>query len=326
MNLVFGKCLTQAVSVAAHLRVADHLKDGPRTAEALAPVCEANADALYRLLRALATVGVLVEHPDRTFSLTPVGECLRTDVPTSLASMAKFFGEGWHHAAWADLLTSVRTGESAFARVHGEPAFEWVATHPREAQVFNEAMTSISTMSAFAVASTYDLSAAKTIVDVGGGHGFFLSALLLANRNAKGVLFDMPQVVAGAKQPIAEGGLAGRCEIVGGDFFASVPSGADVYTLKHIIHDWDDDASVKILANCAAGLAPGGRVVLVEAVLPPAGVPSFAKILDLEMLVMSDGGRERTEADYARLFERAGLRLARVVPTPSPMSIVEATR
>jgi predicted O-methyltransferase YrrM len=326
MNLVFGKCVTQAVSVAAHLRLADHLKDGPRTAEALAPVCEANADALHRLLRALATVGVFVEHPDRTFSLTPVGECLRSDAPTSLASMAKFFGEGWHSAAWADLLTSVRTGESAFARVHGEPAFAWVAKHPRESQVFNEAMTSISTMSAFGVASTYDLSTAKTIVDIGGGHGFFLSTLLLANPNARGVLFDLPHIVEGARQPLAAGGLAERCEIVGGDFFESVPTGGDVYTLKHIIHDWDDDDSVKILSRVAAVLPAGGRVVLVEAVLPPAGVPSFGKILDLEMLVVSDGGRERTEAEYARLFERAGLRLVRIVPTPSPMSILEASR
>lgn len=326
MNLVFGKCLTQAVSVAAHLGIADRLKDGPRTAEALAPVCGANADALHRLMRALATVGVFVEHPDRTFSLTPVGDCLRTDVPTSLASMAKFFGEGWHSAAWADLLTSVKTGESAFARVHGEPAFLWADSHPKESAVFNEAMTSISTMSAHAVASTYDTSSATTIIDVGGGHGLFLSTLLRANPKARGILFDMPKVVEGAKTPIAEAGLASRCEIVGGDFFASVPAGGDLYTLKHIIHDWDDDASVTILSHCAKGLAPGGRVILVEAVLPPPGVPSFGKILDLEMLVIADGGRERTEAEYGKLFERAGLTLTRVIPTPSPMSIVEATR
>jgi hypothetical protein len=325
IQLVFGKCVTQAVSVAAHLQLADLLKDGPRTAAALAPLCGAHADALHRLMRALATVGVFVEHADLTFSLTPVGECLRTDAATSLASMAKFFGEGWHSAAWADLLTSVKTGESAFARVHGVPAFEWTATHPKESEVFNEAMTSISTMSAFAVAATYDLSAAKTIVDVGGGHGFFLAALLQANPGARGILFDMPKVVAGAKDGIAASGLASRCEIVGGDFFASVPKGGDVYTLKHIIHDWDDDACVKILSHCKAGLAPGGRVVLVEAVLPPPGVPSFGKILDLEMLVIADGGRERTEPEYAALLERAGLKLARVVPTPSPMSIIEAT-
>ncbi len=325
MNLVFGKCLTQAVSVAAHLRLADLLKDGARSAAAVAPECGAHADALYRLMRALSTAGVLVEHADRTFSLTPVGECLRTDVPTSLASMAKFFGEGWHSAAWADLLTSVKTGASAFARVHGVPAFQWTETHPREAEVFNEAMTSISTMSAFAVASTYDLSSAATIVDVGGGHGFFLATLLQANPKARGILFDLPKVVAGAKEGVAAAGLASRCEIVGGDFFASVPTGGDVYTLKHIIHDWDDDACVTILGHCKAGLAPGGRVILVEAVLPPPGVPSFGKILDLEMLVIADGGRERTEPEYAALFERAGLKLTRVIPTPSPMSILEAT-
>jgi hypothetical protein len=170
-NLIFGKCVTQAVSVAAHLGIADLLARGPATADALAPQCKANPDALYRLLRALSAVGLVVEHPDRTFSLTPVGDCLRVDATPSLASMAKFFGEEWHSRAWADLLTSVKTGESAFARVHGEPAFSWVMTHPREWAVFNEAMTSISTMSAFAVVSTYAFAAAKTKENIGGGDG-----------------------------------------------------------------------------------------------------------------------------------------------------------
>jgi len=325
-NLIFGKCVTQAVAVAAHLGVADRLKDGPRTADAIAPACGAQPDALHRLLRALATVGVVVEHADRTFSLTPVGDCLRTDGPSSLAAMAKLFGEGWHSAAWADLLQSVKTGESAFPRVHGEPGFAWMRSHPREAEVFHEAMTGFSTMTAFVVASTYDFSSAKTIVDIGGGHGFLLSTILRQHPQARGILFDLPDTVAGAKDPIAAAGLAGRCEVVGGDFFQSVPAGGDVYMLQHIIHDWDDDASVKILAGCAAGLAPGGRVLVIETVLPPPGVPSFAKVLDLEMLVVSDGGRERTEREYATLFERAGLQLDRVTPTPAPVAILEATR
>jgi precorrin-6B methylase 2 len=229
-------------------------------------------------------------------------------------------------SSWTELLHAVRTGESAFKHVYGEPVFQWALKHPKETAIFQEAMTSISTVAAQAVVNTYDFSKAKTIVDVGGGHGFLLSSVLRANPNARGILFDMPEVVDGAKHTIAGNGLDGRCEIVGGDFFRAVPSGADVYMLKHIIHDWSDEDSTKILSHCAAGLAPNGRVLIIEAVLPPAGVPAFGKIIDLEMLVMTDGGRERTEGEYGALLSRAGLKLSRVIPTQSPVAIVEATK
>lgn len=326
MNLISGKFATQMVAVAAHIGVADRLKDGPRTSDEVAKAAGTHPDATYRLLRGLSVFGVVVEHDGRRFSLTPVGECLRTDTPGSLAPMAKFFGASWHHAVWAELLYSVKTGDQAFKKVHGKDNFEWAIDHPAEFAVFNAAMTSLSSIASKAVVDAYDFSACKQIADVGGGHGYLLAEILAHNPSARGVLFDMPQVVEGAKKLMGERGLQSRCEAVGGDFFKAVPERCDMYVMKHIIHDWNDEASITILSNIARAMEPSGRVALVENVMTPPSEPHFSKLLDIEMLLATPGGRERTEAEYGSLFTRAGLRLTRVVPTQAGLSVVEAVR
>jgi len=326
MQLIIGGCVAQCMSVAAHLGLADRMTKGPQASEELARACGAHALSVYRLCRALANAGVFEEHDGKRFSLTPMGECLRTDISGSMAGVAKMFGDRWHAAAWAELLHSVRTGEPAFPKVYGEGLFEWFGTHREEAEIFNEAMTSFSSTTAEAVVAAYDFSSFTRLADIGGGHGFLLASILKANPKVQGVLVDLPQVVEGAKDLLAKNGVEQRCEIVGGDFFKTVPEGCDAYMMKHIIHDWGDETCTTLLRHCVQGLAPGGRVLVLEQVVPPRGVPSMAKIVDIEMLVMTHGGYERTEAEFAELFSRAGLRLSGVVPTASPVALLEAVR
>ena len=325
MNLIAGKMVTQAVATAAELGIPDQLAAGPRTAAELATAIGAPEDTTYRLLRALSLVDVVRESDGRSFTLTPVGTFLRSDVPGSLGAMARWIGAGFHHELWAELTHCVKTGENAVKKVHNQTnPFVALREHPDVAALFNGAMTGFSSVIANAVVAGYDFSYAKRIADVGGGHGYTLSAILDANPAASGVLFDLPEVIAGA--PAILGRLAARCEIVGGDFFKSVPAGCDAYVYKHILHDWSDDHCVTMLRHTVSAMAPGGRVVAVEHVVPPPGVPSFGKLLDLEMLVVTDGGRERTESDFAALFAKAGLKLARIVPLQAPVSVLEATR
>lgn len=324
MNLITSKFVTHAVAAAAHFKIADQLKDGPQTAEVIAHAVGAHPPSMYRLMRALAMVGVLTEDEGHVFALTPVGAGLRTDVPASLAAVATFMGQPWHDALWSDLAHSVRTGESAARHQYGETGFEWMAKHPAEAAIFHEGMTSLSAIAGEAVVRAYDFSRFKVIADVGGGHGVLLSAILRSHPSLRGVLFDQPAVVEGARARMAEAGLSARCEIVGGDFFQTLPFGCDAYLLKHILHDWSDEGCVHILRRCAANMAKGGRVLVIEQILTPPGVPGFAKLLDLEMLVATEGGRERTDSELAALFAHAGLELTRCVPTESPVVIVEA--
>lgn len=326
MQLVTGECVAHCISAAAHLGLADLLAKGPQPSDHLAHACGAHAPSVYRLCRALANVGVFEEHDGKRFSLTPVGECLRTDLNGSMAGTAKMFGERWHSAAWAELLHSVRTGEPAFPKAYGEGIFEWFSTHQEEAEIFNGAMTSFSSTTAAAVVDAYDFSSFTRIADIGGGHGFLVASILEANPKLRGVLFDLPQVVGGATDFLAKRGVDRRCQVIAGDCFKSVPGGCDAYVMKHVIHDWSDEACTTLLRLCAEALVPGGRILVIEHVIPPHGVPSLAKIIDIEMLVMSHGGYERTEAEFAELFGRAGLRLSRVVPTESPVAVLEAER
>lgn len=321
-QLVFGKCVSMAISVAAKLRIADKLAAGPRSAADLARETGAHAPSLYRLLRALAGVGVFAEDADGRFRLTPMAEYLRTGVPGSLRGVADYCGSDWSWRAWGHLLDSVRTGETAFDRVFGEPCFDYLAKHPEDSAVFNEGMTGFSSMVAPAVAEAYDFSKFGTVVDVGGGHGILLTTILKSFPTVRGVVFDAPHVVEGATEPIRAAGLADRCRTEGGDFFRVVPAGGDAYLMKHIIHDWPDDKATTILKNCRKAVNPGGKLLLVEIVIKPGNEPDVGKIIDLEMLVLPSG-RERTEAEYAKLFAGAGWKLTRVVPTKSPMQVVE---
>jgi hypothetical protein len=324
MKMMTGFAFSQSLYVAAKLGVADLLAGGPKGVEELAGEAGADASALYRVLRLLASAGVFEEAAGRRFSLTPLAEKLKTG-PGSLRSMTLHVAEGPSWAAWGALLHTVRTGETAFAHVNGAEVFPFYAAHPESAEPFNEAMSEMSAVVGQAVVEAYDFSPYKVIADIGGGHGQLLTSILRATPGAAGVLFDQPEVVEGAHPRLREAGLAGRCRVAGGDFFESVPAGADAYVLKYIIHDWDEERALRILRNVHAAAPAGARLLLVESVVPEGGEPSLSKLTDVHMMVMT-GGRERTEAEYAELFERAGFRLARVVPTASPVSVVEAVK
>jgi hypothetical protein len=323
-QITMGCFLTQAVYVAAKLGIADLLKDKPVHVSELAKQTETHERSLYRVLRALASVGIFAETDPKVFALTPIAEPLITDRPASMRDLVIFMGEKWHWSVYGEMLYSVQTGKVAWEKVHGQEVFPYFQQNPEEYEIFNRAMTSFSHLAA-PVAEAYDTAEAETLVDIAGGHGALLSAFLKANPNLKGVLFDLPEVVAGAPALLEKVGVADRVETVSGDFFQAVPAGADVYMMKHIIHDWDDARAVKILSNIAGAMKPEGKVLIIEHVVPPGNTPDMSKMMDLEMLV-SPGGVERTAEEYAEILAAAGLRLNRIIPTKSPLSIVEAVK
>ena len=326
LNLTIGHFVSQLIHVAAKLRLADLLKDGPRTAEQLAAAADVQASALYRVLRALASVGVFAETKGRRFKLTPLAATLQTGVPGSMHGFALFINEKYMWDAWEQLIHGVKTDEVPFLKAHGVPVFEYLEKHTQDLQVFGEAMTSLSGTENPAIAAAYKFSGLRTLVDVGGGHGSLLATILKANPKLQGVLFDMPSTIAGAKKDrhVTAKGIAARCTLESGDFFESVPKGGDAYIMKYILHDWDDERSVKILANCRAAMNEKGRVLVVDNVIPPGNDPDWGKLLDIQMLVI--GGRERTKKEFGAMFAEAGLKLTRVVPTKCPLSIVEGVR
>jgi DNA-binding transcriptional ArsR family regulator len=326
IELMMKAHVTQAISVFARLGVADALAEVPRNAEEIAELTGAHSPTLYRVLRALGDAGIVTELEDRHFALTPLGVVLRSDVPGSLRGMAAIIGMPFVRHPWTDLYTTVKTGESAFDRVHGAALFDYLAGHPEDAAVHSAAMTSMSTNEAVSITTAYDFTRFGTIVDVGGGQGGLLAEILSANPHLHGVLFDMPTVVAGAAEKLARAGVADRCTVVSGDFFDSVPNGGDAYLLSNVIHDWDDDHAVKILSACRAAMADTGYVLIGEIVLPEGATPSMGKLMDLITLVMTSGGRQRTEAQFRAVLDQAGLRLSRIVPTTSSVSFIEAVR
>jgi hypothetical protein len=322
MQLIFGLTASRAIGVAAELCIADKLKNGPKSTQELAEEASVHARSLYRVLRACASIGVFSEDDEKRFSLTPLAEPLLSDAPGSLRAFAVMFTTDWQFQTWAELPYSVKTGKPAFDNVFGMPMFDYFWTNPKAGKEFNEAMTSNSAFAGEAVLNSYDFSTASKVVDVGGGHGILLASILKKYPHLKGILFEVPAVAEEAKGLIDDHGVGDRCERIGGDFIGSVPAGGDIYILKHIIHDWNDEQCVTILANCREAMATGGRVLVVEMVLPQGNEPSMGKLLDLEMLLFLPGC-ERTEAEYRALFDKAGLELSRVLPTPSPFSIIE---
>jgi O-methyltransferase len=318
-----GTWVAQAMSVVAALGIADALADGPKRLDALAAAADAHAPSLYRLLRTLASVGIFSEDEDGRFRLTPLAEPLRSDAPGSVRTFAIMLGADWGWQPWARLLDSVRTGQSAFALSHGTGIFDYLAQHSDAGAVFDAGMTGRSGPDDEAVATGYDFSGFGTVVDVGGGRGSFLASILRRNPTVRGVLFDRAHVIPGARQHMEGAGLAARCELVAGDFFASLPAGGDAYVLKRVIHDWDDDDAVRILERCRQAMPPTGRLLVVETVIPPGNEPSFGKLLDLLIMVWT-GGKERTEAEYRALLAAAGFELTQVVPTRSTLNVIEA--
>jgi hypothetical protein len=325
LQLISGFWISRCVYIAAKLGIPDLLTGGSKTADELAATTQSHAPSLFRILRALAAVNVLTQSDDRRFGNTPLSETLRSDVPGSFRSFAMSELGEEHYPAWGELLHSVRTGEIAFDKAFGEPVWEFFAKHPENAQIFNDAMSGMTAQAESALHAAYDFAGITTILDVGGGHGGLITSILTRHPSMRGILFDAPVVVQGAAPKIAASGIADRCEIIGGDFFQAVPSGSDAIIMKWIIHDWNDEQSVTIMKNCYQALPKSGKLILVEAVVPPGDEMHFAKFIDLNMLVMT-GGRERTEEEFRQLYQAAGFRLTRIVPTESPFSVIEGLK
>jgi hypothetical protein len=320
--MVTGFRVSAALSVAAELGLSDQLADGPRTVDELAMAVSADAKTLERLLRALASVGLYAEQSDGSFANTEIGEGLRSDVPASMRPLARTLQDPALWAAWGHLAHSVRTGETAFEALHGIDVWTHRQGLPEQNAIFNDNMSALASLVADAVAAAYDFSGVSTVVDVGGGKGVLLEAVLSGHPHVTGTVFDQAHVVADAPTPRASKSVASRWSAESGSFFAAVPA-ADAYILKSILHDWPDDRCVEILRNCRRSLIDNGVVLVVETVLGRPGHEVDAAFSDLNMLVLP-GGRERTEQEYGALFKAADLRLTDVIHTSSRMSILEA--
>jgi O-methyltransferase/methyltransferase family protein len=322
LDLVNGFRVSQAINVVAALGIADLLKNGPRSSGDLAAATGTHADTLYRLLRALASVGVFREEADRRFMLTSLSQCLRSDALEPVGPYAVHIGEPRLWQAWGHLLESVRTGENTFRLVHGVDAWEYRRRNPEAGAIFDRAMTGQSRLQANALLKAYDFERFRCVVDVGGGHGLLLSAILVKHRSLRGVLFDQPHVVSGAEPALQAAGVSDRCQIVGGDFFEAVPSGGDVHVLKLVLHDWQDAPATAILRCCRRSIAPTGRLLVIDAEIAPPNEGSMNKFLDLSMLVQY-GARERTREEWAALFAASGFQLVGATPTEAGLSVIE---
>jgi len=318
LDLIGGFWIARSIYLAAELGVADVFDDRPKTIAQLAAETNTEPRSLYRLLRALASVGIFTEVSDRCFALTPLATTLKSDIPDSMRYVAMAQMGDDHSLGWSNGLHSLKTGEIAFDAVTGMSAWDYYAQHPEAGQIFSQSMTSMGTAIAQAVAATYDFSEFETIVDVGGAQGSLISAIVQSHPHLKGILFDLPEIIATVN-------LDGNIQPIAGNFFEFVPSGGDAYLLRWIIHDWDDEKSLMILKNCHQAMPDRGKLLLVESIIPPGNDSSPAKFIDLIMLLMA-GGRERTEEEYRLLLQASGFELTRVIPTPSMLSIIEAVK
>ena len=312
---------SRALWAAAELGVADHLNGVPRSVDELASATGADAGALYRVLRLLAPLGVFHEEPGRRFTQTEMSATLRSDHPARTRAAVRMFGSEPMWTAMGGMRASLTSGGTGWDATHDQPIFEWLTAHPADAAMFNDAMIGIHGGEVPAVAEAYPF--AGTVIDVGGGSGNMIVNILRRHPDARGIVFDMPHVVDEATRRLSGEALTDRGSVVPGSFFEGVPAGGDLYVLSHIIHDWDEARCVRILQHCRAAKKPGGKVLIVEMVITPPNVGHPSKMLDVVMLAVT-GGQERTEDEYRSLLDKAGLRLTRVIPTQSPVSIVEA--
>lgn len=322
-EMILAGWTSQAITVAAQLGVADALADGPLPIDELAARVHADADALRRLLRALISRGIFRQRRDGSYELNSLADTLRSDAPVSMTAAARFYGSQEQRERWTLLVDSVRTGDAVVAALRGKESFDYFADKPELAELFNQTMTSISELTDATVVAGYDFGVYPTIVDVGGGHGPLLAAILAAAPSSRGVLYDLPSVVADAPGLLRKQDVADRVHIAEGSFFDCVPPGGDAYVLKNIIHDWPDDKALQILRNVRAAAGPHATVLLVELVIPRHNRDFPGKWADLEMM-LNLGARERTAAEYRDLLGEAGFRMTRVVQTASPLSVVEA--
>ncbi len=324
-DLMTARWVADMIGVAAELELADFINAGAKTAEEIAKAKGLHPTSLYRLLRGLASYGIFAEQEDGTFAQTPRSDALRKDLPHSVWGMAQLTTRPWAVRTWMELGHSIREGTPAFDHVNGMQFFEYFNKHPNELELFAEAMRSFSVATGTAVAETYDFSGIRTLADIGGSQGFILSLVLPKYPDMRGILFDLPAVVKGAPSFIKSYGLESRIDVRSGNFFESIPSGADAYLLKHILHDWSDEDCLRILKNIYAVAEPGTKLLVVDAVIGARNEHEFAKILDIQMLVHLHG-KERTQAEWKELLHAAGFQLTRVVPTASFARVVEAVR
>jgi len=321
MQVLIGAMNSAAVSAIARLGIPDHLQSGPKTIEELAHAIDARPELLFRLMRATAGLGILTETPDGKWAQTPMSDVLRADAPQTLRHFACLIADDWHVRSLGSLDETVRTGEPATDRIYGMPAFAYFEKDRKSAETFNRAMTSFSTVEAPAIAEAYDFSRVRSLTDIGGGHGFFLATILERYPDMNGTLFELPQVVHGlAGGPLEP--FKNRVRVVEGDMFKSIPPGANAYIMKRIVHDWSDEQCGRILSLCRAGVTSDGKLLIVESVVPADASYDPSKVMDLVMMLFT-GGRERTEKEFGALFAASGWRLNRVIPTASPLSIIE---
>jgi hypothetical protein len=321
-EMATGYWVSQVIYAAAKLGIADLLADGPRTCDEIAAETGADVSSLLRLMRTLASLDVLAMEDHDHFRLTEIGAPLQSGLPDSLRSMILTLGEE-HYQAWGGILHSIQSGSPAFNHVFKAPLFEYLQRTPAAADTFNDAMTDFTRQAALATVVAYDFSRMRSAVDIGGGQGALISTILRSYHGMTGIVFDAASVVGKAREHLAIAGLENRCQAIEGNFFESVPEGADAYLLKNVLHDWDDDSAIAILKNCRRAMNASGKLLAIEVVLPETPGPFFENLLDLNMLVMS-GGRERTENEYRRLFEASGFQLTRRIPTMAPTSVIEA--
>ena len=325
MKMLFGPLMQQCICVAAKLKISDLLAERPQTIAELAAKTNTNEGALYRVLRMLSSSRIYTENKDHKFELTPMAALLRSDVPNSMYSFVIMMGDDWQWRAWGELMYSVKTGKTAYSKLYGMGAFEFRAANPEAGIVFNNAMTNLSKTVVRPIVDAYNFSGVGKVADIAGGHGMLLAGVLKANPQVEGILFDLPHVIEGASTLLTKEGIFNRVEVISGDFFESVPVGANIYILKLIIHDWDDTLSIKILKNIRSAMNDNSKVLLIEMIVPESNDPSPAKMTDLQMLVI-EGGKERTAGEYMSLLESAGFKLTRIIPTHSPYSLIEARR
>jgi hypothetical protein len=322
-QLIMGFRSTQLVRTAAELGLADHFTNGPKTAAELAPLLGADPAALHRLMRALASLGLLSEIGGGTYGATALSDCLRTEVVGSLRGMARVYGADWLWRAYAQLPWSIATGKAGFDAAHGQPLFAFLNDHADASAVFHEAMAAFSGQEAAAILAAYDFASAGCVVDLGGGDGTLLALIATAHADMSGILFDQALAAQVAHRTLATAGVADRITVCSGDFFESVPQGGDLYLLKSVIHDWDDANAVRSLETCRRAMADSARLLVIERVVPEGPEPAEAKLFDINMLVMT-GGCERTEAEHVALLAKAGFTHARTITTASPLSLIEA--
>lgn len=322
MTFIVGRWISQPIYVAAELGIADMLAEGPKSIEELAQSSQSHAPSLYRMMRALASVGIFFEAEAKRFELTPMAECLKTGAMRSIALM---FNSDWSDKAWGYFLDSVKTGSTAFEKAHGMPVSDWLEKNPQAARVFNDANAIKADSSHRSIVDAYDFSGIHTLTDVGGGLGILMAEILVANPLMEGIVADTPSVIQATRKMIRARGIKNRCKAVKCDFFRKIPSGSDAYLMSNILHDWSDEQCQTILTNCHLAMKTESRLLVVEMVIPSGNEPSVAKLLDLEMLVIT-GGRERTEAEFDNLFASSGFKLSRIIPAQESVCIIEGIR